>query len=105
MHIPDLREADIERLEKEIDRMSEQLPELKHFVLPGGQAIASACHIVRCVCRRAERICVHMQLEDEFVDDLVIVYLNRLSDYLFVLSRYVLHQHKGIETKWEPRHV
>lgn len=103
MHIPDLKISDVELLEQQIDTMNEILPELKHFVLPGGNELASACHVVRCVCRRAERICVHLQQEKEFVDDKVIVYLNRLSDYLFVLSRYILYHYKGIETKWEPR--
>jgi cob(I)alamin adenosyltransferase len=83
--------------------MNEHLPELKHFVLPGGDPVASICHVVRCVCRRAERICVQMQLEDQFIEPRVIIYVNRLSDYLFVLSRYLLHRNKGIETIWEPR--
>ncbi|HOZ52529.1 MAG TPA: cob(I)yrinic acid a,c-diamide adenosyltransferase [Chitinophagaceae bacterium] len=103
MHIPDLKETDIELLENQIDKMNEELPELKHFVLPGGDQAASSCHIVRCVCRRAERICVHMQQENQFIDELVIIYLNRLSDYLFVLSRYILFKNKGVETIWEPR--
>lgn len=103
MHIPDLHEEDIVMLEKEIDRMNLYLPELKNFILPGGNALASSIHIVRCVCRRAERICVHMQIENEFVDEKVIKYLNRLSDYLFVLARYILHQQIGVETVWNPR--
>jgi len=103
MSIPDLQAGDVVFLEQEIDRMNEVLPELKHFVLPGGNILASSCHITRCVCRRAERNCVHLQRENQFVDEQVIVYLNRLSDYLFVLSRYWLHQHGGQETKWEPR--
>ena len=103
MHIPDLKSSDVELLEKQIDLMHEELPELKHFVLPGGDSAASACHVVRCVCRRAERICVHMQQENQFVDDLVLIYLNRLSDYLFVLSRYILFKNNGTETIWEPR--
>ncbi|MBK7762155.1 MAG: cob(I)yrinic acid a,c-diamide adenosyltransferase [Bacteroidetes bacterium] len=103
MHIPDLKSADVELLEQQIDLMNESLPELKHFVLPGGNELASSCHVVRCVCRRAERICVHLQQENEFVDDKVIIYLNRLSDYLFVLSRFILHENGGVETKWEPR--
>ena len=103
MHIHDLKETDIELLENQIDKMNEELPELKHFVLPGGDQAASSCHIVRCVCRRAERICVHMQQENQFIDELVIIYLNRLSDYLFVLSRYILFKNKGVETIWEPR--
>jgi cob(I)alamin adenosyltransferase len=103
MHIPDLNEADIEQLEINIDRMNEVLPELKNFVLPGGHPAASACHIVRCVCRRAERICVAMQEENEFVDDKVVKYLNRLSDYVFVLARFVLQTNKGEEIVWHPR--
>lgn len=103
MEIPDLKPSDVERLEQAIDAMNETLPELSSFVLPGGDAAASACHVVRCVCRRAERICVHLQLEGEFVDEQVIVYLNRLSDYLFVLARFILHRHKGTEISWKPR--
>lgn len=103
MEIPDLEEQDVTFLEKEIDRMNESLQELKHFVLPGGDQVASALHIVRCVCRRAERICVQMQLEDQFIEPRIIIYLNRLSDYLFVLSRYILFMNNGIETIWEPR--
>lgn len=103
MHIPDLKDADIDLLEKQIDWMNDALPELRHFVLPGGDKVASLCHVVRCVCRRAERICVHMQQENQFIDEQVYIYLNRLSDYLFVLSRYILFKHEGIETKWEPR--
>ena len=103
MHIPDLHETDIELLEKQIDLMNETLPELKHFVLPGGEHSASLCHIVRCVCRRAERNCVSMQHEHQFVDDKIIIYLNRLSDYLFVLARFLLYAKKGKESIWEPR--
>ncbi len=103
MHIPDLNNPDVELLEQQIDLMNTALPDLKNFVLPGGDWVASNCHIVRCVCRRAERICVHMKEENQFIDDLVIIYLNRLSDYLFVLSRYMLLQNKGIETVWHPR--
>lgn len=103
MEIPDLKLSDIEMLENEIDRMNEELPELKSFVLPGGNIVASHSHITRCVCRRAERICVAMQEDNQFVDAQVIQYLNRLSDYLFVLSRFVLYKNKGTETIWEPR--
>jgi cob(I)alamin adenosyltransferase len=103
MHIPDLHAEDIIFLEKEIDRMHEALPELKHFVLPGGNAIASNCHVVRCVCRRAERICVAMREEGQFIEESVLIYLNRLSDFLFVLSRYILFKNNGTETIWEPR--
>jgi cob(I)alamin adenosyltransferase len=103
MIIPDLKAEDITRLEQEIDRMDATLPALKNFILPGGHLGASQCHVARCVCRRAERICVGMQLEQEFVDVMVIQYLNRLSDYLFTLARYILHLNKGTETVWQPR--
>lgn len=103
MLIPDLHDTDITLLEQEIDRMDGMLPELKNFVLPGGNATASHCHVARCVCRRAERVCVAMTQEGQFVDDRVLVYLNRLSDYLFTLSRYILHQEGGEETLWKVR--
>ena len=103
MKIPDLIEEDIVFLEKDIDRMMEALPPLKFFVLPGGHPGVSTLHIARCVCRRAERICVHMSEDDIFVDELVIKYLNRLSDYLFALSRYVCHLLNVPEVKWIPR--
>mgnify|MGYP000529381647 CR=1 FL=1 len=102
MKIPDLHEHDIELLEKEMDKMNETLPELKHFVLPGGNPIASYCHIARCVCRRAERITVHLA-EMEWVDEKATIYLNRLSDYLFTLSRKVIYDHKNEENNWIPR--
>ena len=103
MKIPDLQEADILLLEKEIDKMNEMLPEMKSFILPGGHVAVSTTHIARCVCRRAERICVHLQQENMFVDQLVIKYLNRLSDYLFVLSRYTGHLLQVAEIPWKPR--
>ena len=86
MQIPDLHAADITLLEEEMDRMNGLLPELKHFILPGGDIIVSHCHIARCICRRAERLTVHLAAESN-VDNQVTVYLNRLSDYLFVLAR------------------
>ena len=103
MMIPDLQDSDITLLEQEIDRMDATIPELKNFVLPGGNATASHCHVARCVCRRAERICVAMTQEGQFVDERVIVYINRLSDYLFTLSRHILHQEGGEETLWNVR--
>ena len=90
MKIPDLKEEDITLLEKEIDKMNETLPEMRSFVLPGGHTTVSFCHIARCVCRRAERNIIHLS-ETSFVAELVIKYLNRLSDYLFVLSRKIAH--------------
>lgn len=102
MKIPDLHGSDIERLEKAIDAMTSTLPELRHFVLPGGGAAASFCHVARCVCRRAERLAVHLS-EESFVNEMVIIYLNRLSDYLFVLSRKLCFDSGNVENEWHPR--
>ena len=103
MKIPDLREADIQLLEKEIDSMEKELDPLKSFLLPGGHVTVSTAHIARCVCRRAERACVSMQENKLFVEPLILKYLNRLSDYLFVLARYIAHQLKVAEIPWKPR--
>ena len=103
MKIPDLKESDVVLLEAEIDEMNEVLAPMKHFILPGGHQAISTTHIARCVCRRAERLCVNMQEHQLFVDPLVIKYINRLSDYLFVLSRYVGHLLRVPETVWKPR--
>ena len=103
MKIPDLKESDIVLLEKEIDSMTAAIPAMKHFILPGGHVAVSTLHVARCVCRRCERLCVHMQQEDLFVDPLVIKYLNRLSDYLFVLARFTSHQLGVEEIPWKPR--
>jgi cob(I)alamin adenosyltransferase len=102
MVIPDLHPEDIELLEKEIDRMNELLPELRHFILPGGSNSISYCHIARCVCRRAERLSVHLA-EESTVDEKVNIYLNRLSDYLFTLARLIGHDSKVPENQWIPR--
>ncbi|MDB4999910.1 MAG: cob(I)yrinic acid a,c-diamide adenosyltransferase [Mucilaginibacter sp.] len=102
MIIPDLHLEDIELLEKEMDRMNELLPELRHFILPGGNNTISYCHIARCVCRRAERLSVHLA-EESTVDEKVNVYLNRLSDYLFTLARMIGHDAKVPENQWVPR--
>ncbi len=103
MKIPDLKETDIELLENEIDRMNEVLTPMKYFILPGGHIAISSTHVARCICRRAERLCVNMQEHGLFVDPLVIKYINRLSDYLFVLSRHVGHLLKVEEVSWKPR--
>ena len=102
MKIPELRREDVELLEMEIDRMNEKLPELKHFILPGGNTAVSFCHAARSICRRAERITVHLA-EQSSVDELIIIYLNRLSDYLFVLSRMLCFNHGIVENVWHPR--
>ena len=101
MKIPALKEEDVMKLEKEIDAMDEKLPEMRSFVLPGGHSIVSYCHIARCVCRRAERLATHLS-ETGFVDPFVIKYLNRLSDYLFVLSRMLTQELKANEIPWKP---
>ena len=103
MKIPDLKESDITFLEREIDKMNEVLPVMKNFVLPGGHQAVSTAHVARCVCRRSERCAVNMQEHELFVDPLVIKYLNRLSDYLFVLARYIAHTLNVEEIKWTPR--
>ncbi|MGB0402965.1 MAG: cob(I)yrinic acid a,c-diamide adenosyltransferase [Salibacteraceae bacterium] len=100
--VPDIGENDIVFLEKEMDVMNETLPDMKSFVLPGGHKLVSFTHVARCVCRRAERLVI--QLDDhEEVDGIIIRYLNRLSDYLFVLSRKFTQEKGAEETPWKPR--
>ncbi len=102
MSTPDLTEADIELLEQWMDEMDEELPALKNFILPGGHVAVSSCHVARCVCRRAERLVVALS-NDESVDLILIKYLNRLSDYLFILSRMIGHILEVGEIKWISR--
>ncbi len=102
MKIPDLHQSDIELLENQIDKMNEVLPEMRNFILPGGHTTISYCHLARCVCRRAERNVIHLH-ETEYVNEIVIVYLNRLSDYLFVLARFIAHQMNVNEIAWKAR--
>jgi cob(I)alamin adenosyltransferase len=102
MQLPQLSESDIVLLEKAIDKMNETLPEMKSFVLPGGHPTVSFCHIARCVCRRAERAVLRLA-ENEKVNELSYKYLNRLSDYLFVLSRKLAHDLKANEIPWKAR--
>jgi len=103
MKIPDLKEEDILLLENEIDRMTAALPPMKSFILPGGHPNVSHLHIARCICRRAERCIVRMTEEKEEVESTIIKYLNRLSDYLFMLSRYTAQLMKVEEIAWKPR--
>jgi cob(I)alamin adenosyltransferase len=103
MKIPDLKENDVTLLEKEIDTMNETLPPMKSFILPGGHITISHIHIARCICRRAERCCVRLEMEKEELESIIIKYLNRLSDYLFVLARFIAHQSKVEEVPWKPR--
>jgi cob(I)alamin adenosyltransferase len=102
MKIPDLNLEDVQLLEKWMDEMDEVLPPMKFFVLPGGHQAVSFCHVARCVCRRAERIIVQLN-EDDFVAELVLQYMNRLSDYLFVLSRKIAFDLNIEEQPWKPR--
>jgi cob(I)alamin adenosyltransferase len=95
-------ESDIELLENEIDIMEESLLPMTHFILPGGHTTVSYCHIARCVCRRAERLAVHLD-HNEPITEIVIMYLNRLSDYLFVLARKLSFDLNAEEIKWIPR--
>lgn len=103
MRIPDLKPSDVLLLEDEMDEMNESVPEMKSFILPGGHIHISQLHIARCVCRRAERCCVRLELESLEVEDIILQYLNRLSDYLFVLGRYIGHQLQIAELPWKPR--
>jgi cob(I)alamin adenosyltransferase len=103
LRIPDLKEPDVTLLEKEIDRMEESIPPMKSFIVPGGHPTVSQLHVARCICRRAERCCVRLELESLEVEPIIIKYLNRLSDYLFVLARYTGHQLKVAEIPWKPR--
>jgi cob(I)alamin adenosyltransferase len=101
LNISKISEEEIELLEKEMDVMNDALPEMTHFVLPGGHTTVSYCHIGRCVCRRAERMATLLNEQDR-VDPFVLKYLNRLSDYLFVLARKLSQDLQGEEVKWIP---
>lgn len=100
--IPELKEEDVLFLEKQIDELNEALPPMRFFVLPGGHTTVSFCHIARCVCRRAERLTVHLS-DTEQVNELVLRYLNRLSDYLFILARKLTYELNVNEVPWKPR--
>lgn len=103
MKLPDLHNSDIDFLEKKIDDMTGQLPVMKFFILPGGHSTVSYIHIARCVCRRTERLAVSMQEHNLFVDEKLIRYLNRLSDYLFTLARFAGKQLGAEEIAWKAR--
>lgn len=102
IELPQISDEDIEFLEKEIDSMNESLPVLNSFILPGGHIVVSYCHVARCVCRRAERIIIRLSEENK-VDDVIIRYFNRLSDYLFVLARKMSQVFNVPETPWIAR--
>lgn len=101
LNISKTDEETIQFLENEMDAMNADLPPMTHFVLPGGHSTVSYCHIARCVCRRAERLTVQLA-EQEEISSHVLIYLNRLSDYLFVLARKLTFQLQAEEIKWIP---
>ncbi|MCW3118471.1 MAG: cob(I)yrinic acid a,c-diamide adenosyltransferase [Chitinophagaceae bacterium] len=103
MKIPDLKETDIALLESEIDIMNEKIPPMKNFILPGGHIAVSHLHIARCICRRAERCVVRLEIEKHETEPVILKYLNRLSDYLFILARYTGHQLGIEEIPWKAR--
>ncbi len=103
LKIPDLVEEDVLLLEKEIDYMDGKLPPLKSFILPGGHVVVSTAHICRCICRRAERVTVELDAAEAVNQPLIIKYLNRLSDYLFVLARFAGYLLGAEETVWVAR--
>ncbi len=102
LRIPKIEGTEIHFLEAEIDRMNKSLQPMTSFILPGGNTLVSFCHIARCVCRRAERITVELN-ENETINSNLLIYLNRLSDYLFVLARKLTFDNKLIEIPWSPK--
>lgn len=102
MKLPEILEEDVLALENSIDEMELELPALKNFVLPGGHPASSSAHVARCVCRRAERLVVHLA-ENSTVEEVILRYLNRLSDWLFVFSRMLIHLANAEEIVWSPR--
>lgn len=104
--LPVIIEQDITLLERQIDLMNESLPALTSFILPGGHPTSSFCHVARCVCRRAERLTIKLieMYPDTLQGEMVVKYLNRLSDYLFVLARSINYNAGGIETPWKARY-
>ena len=101
LNIPLINEENILYLESEIDKMNDALPDMTHFILPGGNTTVSYCHIARCVCRRAERLAVTLN-DSEAINMNIIRYLNRLSDYLFVLARKLTKDLQADVVKWIP---
>lgn len=104
LNILKINNTSIKSIENEIDKMNDTLPEMTHFILPGGHPTVSFCHITRCICRRAERITT--QLNDESsIEPQILVYLNRLSDYLFVLARKLTIDNNAQEIQWIPEKI
>jgi len=102
MKLPEIHKADIDFLEESMDKMDEKLPPMKSFILPSGHETVSFCHIARCVCRRAERLVTELGNEVQ-LDELILAYLNRLSDYLFVYSRLLSAELNAEEIPWVAR--
>jgi len=102
MQLPTIQAKDVEKLEHEIDLMNKTLPEMRSFILPGGHTTVSFCHIARCVCRRGERLTIDLS-DDTLQKKLILKYLNRLSDYLFTLSRYLSNELEAEEIPWKPK--
>ena len=101
LNIPKISQEDIEILEREMDTMNIDLPQMTNFVLPGGHQTVSFCHVARCVCRRAERLASALNDIEPFLPE-ALTYLNRLSDYLFVLARKLSKDLHADEVKWIP---
>ena len=101
LNIQKINASSVTNLEQKIDEMNHQLPQMTHFILPGGHTTVSFCHIARCVCRRAERLSVSLH-EVEKINPIILIYLNRLSDYLFVLARKLSQDLSVNEIKWNP---
>lgn len=104
LNIPKITETSVELLENEIDQMNESLPPMSHFILPGGHTTVSFCHITRCICRRAERITTLLN-DESTINPKILVYLNRLSDYLFVLARKLTIDNQAQEIPWIPEKI
>lgn len=101
LNIPKITKDDVLNLEHQIDAFNETLPEMTHFILPGGLPVISVCHIARTICRKAERRIVALQ-EQSFVEEIILEYINRLSDYLFVLARKLAAINNVNEILWIP---
>mgnify|MGYP000701736673 CR=1 FL=1 len=102
LNIPKINANSITFLENEIDRMNAELPQMTNFILPGGHQTVSFCHIARCVCRRSERLATNLN-ESETINQDILTYLNRLSDYLFVLARKLTKDLSAKEIPWLPK--
>jgi cob(I)alamin adenosyltransferase len=100
--LPELYDEDILFLEQEIDRMSAVLPELRNFILPGASKAGAHAHVARCICRRSERLVVFLS-DNETIEPVIVIYLNRLSDYLFTLARFLDQESGAAEIVWKPR--